>query len=323
MVILALALVISVFGFAFDPMLKVPVVYGFGMGLFYGNYFYLMPRLYFEGRYLRYFLASIVFVTAIILMRYYVEEVLLSAYINISLLDNDGLVGLRYVVSSVSFFLLAFVFRMATNWMRRETEEYQLKALKNETELKMLKNQLRPHFLFNSINNVYSIAIEHKDATAALLLEISQMLRYLIYKTEKDSILVEEEVHFLNTLIKLYSLRYDAIPFHEVKVVGSIAGYKIPPLVLLPFIENLFKHGDFEQQQATWLLRLSIDGDKLDFETQNPISSASTDKEAQSGIGLENVQRRLEMLYPGGYQLTTESKGDVYRAILTIDLNER
>ncbi len=215
---------------------------------------------------------------------------------------------------------LALVFALIGEWKRQEKELYEWKALKTETDLRFLKNQLRPHFLFNSINNIYSIAVEHEDKSAPLLLEISQMLRYLIYKTDQEQIPLPDEVHFLNSLIKLYSLRLEFSPFDQISRNSNIEGYEIPPLILLPFIENIFKHGDFEQTDKTWLLRLSVSNGVLRFETQNPMLR-DLNKESMSGIGLSNLRSRLDLLFPNSYKLIAEEMNDSYRVSLELVLH--
>ena len=320
--ILAAFISTSLFGLQFS-VVKIPIVFGFAAILFYANYSFLIPKLYYEQKYILYGLLSLLVISVIGYIRYYVEEVVISPYLEIPYGQPNELTLSRYLISSALLFSLGFLFKMSSNWILQEKEKYRIQAFKNETELKVLKNQLRPHFLFNSINNIYSIAVEENDKTAPLLLEISQMLRYLIYKTEKQWIAIEEEVHFLDTLIKLYALRFESIPFDCINTIGKWKGYNIPPLMLLPFIENIFKHGDFERRGQEWRLDLSVENHRLRFKTINPIAKGNDQKESQSGIGLMNVRKRLELMYPDSFELTTTSKEGAFYAQLELRLNER
>ena len=310
----------SIFGFSFI-LHKISFFIGTSVLVFYANYAYLIPRFYRRKQYISYIVRSLLLIVLLSLERYYVEEILITYKLPGDLTSGAVLTFARYCIASGIVFVLALVFRLAVDWRRQEKELYAWQALKHETDLKFLKNQLRPHFLFNSINNIYSIAVENNDTSAPLLLEISQMLRYLIYKIDLTRIPLEEEVYFLNSLIKLYSLRFEAVPFTEIIVKGAIKEYEVPPLLLLPFIENLFKHGDFEQLDKTWRLELTIAEGSLRFDTQNPVLTDDPNKEAQSGIGLSNLRQRLELLFPNAYTLQSRITDGNYHAQLTLNLH--
>lgn len=312
----------SYLGFSFI-LYKISTFLGIAIVLFYFNYSYLIPKYYNRKRFTLYWALSFVIISIVSLGRYLMEENLLLTQDPLDIQQSEFMVFFRYFIGCLYAYGLAFIFRKLSDWRAQESERYKWQALKNETELKFLKNQLRPHFLFNSINNVYAIAVDHNDQSAPLLLEISQMLRYLISKTEKDRIPIKEEVQFLNALIKLYSLGYDSVPFDGITVEGPINKYEIPPLILLSFIENIFKHADFEQKEQPWLVHLSLHGGVLIFETQNPIREEKDedDKENRSGIGLLNLKKRLEILFPRSYSLESQIIDNCYYVRLELNLN--
>jgi len=314
----------SYLGFAFIHY-KISTFLGIAIVLFYFNYSYLTPKYYNKKKFTLYWVLSLAVISIFSLSRYLIEENILVIQNPLDIQQSEFMVFFRYFIGCLYVFSLAFIFRNLADWQTQERERYKWQALKNETDLKYLKNQLRPHFLFNSINNIYAIAVNHNDQSAPMLLEISQMLRYLISKTEKDRIPIKEEVHFLNSLIKLYSLSFDSVPFDGITVEGSINKYEIPPLILLPFIENIFKHADFEQQEKLWLLHLGFNGGVLKFETQNPIrdDKDDNDKENKSGIGLLNLKKRLEILFPRSYSLESQIINNCYCVRLELNLNER
>lgn len=319
-VFLAMIIGSSYYGFLYFSQ-KATYIFIGAIILFYVHYSFLIPTLYQKKKYLYFWSLSLLLVLSISGLRYYFEESLIIANNPLNIDETGLLVFLRYLAGSIGILVYAIVFRMVADKRTKEKELYKAKALKNETDLKFLKNQLRPHFLFNSINNIYSIAVDNDDKSAPLLLEISQMLRYLIYKTDKDRIPIKDEVHFLNSLIKLYSLRYEYVPFQEISVAGSIINQNISPLILLPFIENIFKHGDFEQRDEKWLIKLSLHHGVFTFETQNPILENKQDKEGKSGIGLSNLKLRLDLLYPDAYMLDSRAFENSYYVYLELNLN--
>ncbi len=299
---------------------KVTVFLGLALSIFYINYSFLIPRYYDKKQYVRYLLLSLITLTLVSWLRYSFEEMIIGkepAYVP----HNQVLVFLRYFISSFFVYGLALVLSLVEAWRKQENEIYKWKVLKNETDIKFLKNQLRPHFLFNSINNIYSIAVDNDDKSAPLLLEISQLLRYLIYKTDQDRIPINEEVLFLNAVIKLYSLGFETAPLKEIDVQGSIQKHQIPPFLLLPFIENIFKHGDFEASNKKWVAKLALNKNMLQFETQNPILENENGKEASSGVGLDILKQRLDILFPNAHELQMKEENRNYYVLLTIQLD--
>ncbi len=289
--------------------------------IFYTSYSFLIPRYYENKKYGQYFFWSSALIIISSIVRLYIEKEMITIPNGSKDLEGDHLILIRYLTVGLSVVGWALIFRIVADRRKKEKELYEWKALKNETDLKFLKNQLRPHFLFNSINNIYSIAIENQDKSAPLLLEISEMLRYLVSKADKDLIPIQEEIDFLNSLIKLYSLRFESVPFHEIVFEGSIQKHEIPPMIFLPFIENIFKHGDFEQLDKKWILNITMDENELVFQTRNPIRINDIDKEERSGIGLSNLRQRLDLLLPNAYSLETEQQQDSYACRLTLKLN--
>ncbi len=228
---------------------------------------------------------------------------------------------LRFVSSSSAAYFLGFYFVLAHRWIQQDRERNRLKALEYETELRILKNQLSPHFLFNAINNVYSLALDQDRRTAPMLLEISQMLRYLIYRTEEERVKLEDEIHFFQTLITLYSLKYENIPIRALSTEGVHSKHTIAPLLLLPFIENMFKHGQMNGNSQNWILQLIVEDNVLNFKAQNPKDPESTSLEEASGVGIENAKKRLALIYPNQYELDIQANETLYSVHLILDLD--
>ncbi len=206
-----------------------------------------------------------------------------------------------------------------------------VKQLQNErtnAQLMHLKSQVNPHFLFNTLNNLYGLALEKSDQTPELILKLSDMLRYTIYQGQKDQVLLRDEVNYLEDFIKLQQIRYhkpvNIIFEHEV----SQSNFKISPLLLLILLENAYKHG-VEQltDQAYIAIKLEIIEQSLIFNIENNFDLADSfdledesEHTTDSGIGLVNLKTRLALIYPASHQLEITSQQGVYRARLEIEL---
>jgi LytS/YehU family sensor histidine kinase len=205
--------------------------------------------------------------------------------------------------------------------VKRELEKKKVEAeLKfKEAELKLLKAQIHPHFLFNTLNNLYSLAIEKSDKTPEVIIKISDMLSYIIYDCNAEKVSLEKEVEFINSYIALEKLRYDENLNITVSISGNLTNKFVAPMILHAFIENSFKHGASNDVGSPWItLNLKITGDKLNFTIAN--SKVIPNENKPAGIGIENVKKRLQLLYPGRHHLNISDSEGVFLVKLDIDL---
>lgn len=191
---------------------------------------------------------------------------------------------------------------------------------KTETELNFLKSQINPHFLFNTLNNIYSLARKKSDDTADVVLKLSKLLRFVLYETKEKFITISREIEFLNDYIDLQKIRFDerlTIEFkHEVDNYETL----IMPLVLIPFVENAFKHGASQStEQSQIVIHLKIKNQKLHLLVNNSFESQNLDE--PQGIGLKNLKRQLELVYTD-FDLQTDVEENKFIAQLHIDLNK-
>jgi len=191
-------------------------------------------------------------------------------------------------------------------------------------ELKLLKAQLHPHFLFNTLNNLYSHILEYSPKSPEIVLQLSTLLRFMIYESNIPKIPLAKEMELLQNYISLEQLRYGDRLDVSVNVSGEIEKYQIAPLLLLPFLENAFKHGTSKQIDQCWIsLDLSMEGDMLCFKLINSIDPHSKeDLTNNKGIGLFNVIRRLQLLYKDKYQFDTVRLEEVFVVNLTLTLEK-
>ncbi|SMP08250.1 Histidine kinase [Algoriphagus winogradskyi] len=209
----------------------------------------------------------------------------------------------------IPFFLLLWVFEQ---WKRMRDLENQ----KNQAELAMLKNQINPHFLFNTLNNLYGLCVEKSDAAPEVVLKLSDMMRYTIYEGRKKEVSVSQEVAYVENFLELHKIRHRQLPKIDFSV--SVSEDKlISPLLFIVPVENAFKHGvEKLAEEAFVSITLDSNQEKLRLEVENnfDLSSQST----APGIGLENLKRRLELTYPGSHTLQITQKNGIYTLVLEI-----
>lgn len=224
-------------------------------------------------------------------------------------------------------FILAFVSGIAISIklirlnIRQKLTQQELLQKKLELELQFLKSQSNPHFLFNTLNNIYSLARKNSDKTAEVVLKLSSLLRYMLYESARKSIEIDKEIQIIHDYIELEKLRYDQRL--EVIFKNSVdrPHERIAPLILLPFVENAFKHGASESKFQSYIrIQLLLKKQQLFFEVKN---SKEINDETQHTvkIGLNNIRRQLELLYPE-HQLTIEDQPKEFSVQLKINLSD-
>lgn len=193
----------------------------------------------------------------------------------------------------------------------------ELAAKKTEIELNALKAQLNPHFLFNTLNNIYSINRIDSNIGSEMILELSDVMRYHLDSSQKDWISMDQELKLIHAFIILEKLRLNDICTLKININLVDHQIKIAPLIFLPFIENAFKHGTHSTQKCFITLNLESEGSKIKFDIENSIFSNK--QIVKTNIGLENTIRRLELIYPKKHELIMKSEDNKYRVTLIID----
>jgi hypothetical protein len=226
-------------------------------------------------------------------------------------------VGMGYSVSSVFFF---GVIRHIYNYVKLKNAEQRLRIEKQQAELNYLRAQTNPHFLFNTLNNIYSLARDKSDLAPESILRLSKILRFMLYETSGDYISIEQELKIINDYLELEKLRYDEslrINFnHDIEDMKQA----IPPLLLIPLVENAFKHGVSETRGRPFVdIHLSIKKRELTFVVKNSSEAVGEEKNIRENIGLSNLRRQLELLY-ADYNLSVQQEDLVFIAVLKINL---
>lgn len=293
------------------------------------NTTYLLPRFYFNDKKGLYLLSSILL---ILLLTISVEGII-DPYFDLERHSRKKMPPrrhgnlfdvARFLRGLIPFVLTIFGSTLAevSNFANEKMKESLiLQGEKTEAELKMLKSQINPHFLFNALNNVYSLAYLKPEKTPENLLKLSQILRYMLYECNDERVPLHKEVDVLKSYIALNMLKDSRGMQIKVTMDEPPQNLQIAPLLLLPFVENAFKHSKIEDLKKGWIIIvLRTVGEKLIFRVENSIPELKYTKDQVGGIGLSNVKRRLALLYPNKNKLEVRDEKTKYTVKLEIDL---
>lgn len=232
----------------------------------------------------------------------------------------DIFISLNRTISSCLFFLLlGGIIRLAYSFLKNQNEKRMLENANLNAEVNFLKSQINPHFLFNTLNGIYSQAHNKSENTEYSILKLSELLRYVLYESGGEKVALEKDIQYINNYIDLQRLRISSKVTINYIVQGSQQGFSIAPLLLISFIENAFKHGISYSQASTVNIEIEIFEKTLTLKVSNPVVKNDTFT-TSGGLGLKNVKRRLELLYYGKYSLDIHHTDNLYFVYLKLDL---
>lgn len=290
----------------------------------YINLYFLMPRYYNDQKYLHYIaLLIVVLIIGGLLNRFFSWWIWLPRE---RLADprsdeptNFWIIA-RIVKNAADIFPLVaatVVLRLVRNSYQHEKKLNEVEKEKFTAEMGMLKAQINPHFFFNTLNSIYALTLERSEKSPAVVLRLAELMRYMLYETGASKVLLKQEIAHLENYIGIEQMRFEDRLDLSFQYSGDITGKMIAPLLLLPFIENAFKHGLGET--SGWItIDLKVTGNVLFLIVEN--SFRANLATGSAGMGLNNAKRRLELSYPGSYQLQTKQNEDLYSVSLTINL---
>lgn len=297
----------------------------FYIGFYYFNTHMLFPRLLERNKIISYYLIIIVIMIFFGTMRRIYEFFFghfqrFSTSLPLHPLRGDFHPPILSP-GSIAIFLLVFLFstgvKVMQKWMNSERRNKQIENEKLHAELSFLKSQINPHFLFNTLNNIYSLAENKSDLTPIAVMKLSNIMRYVLTEARQDSVPLEKEMQFINDYIELQKIRNTDKTSVGFTVVGDIAGKKISPLILLPFTENAFKYGVSTRELSPINILIESNKNNIHFRIKNNKHNNGKNSLVNTGIGINNTRRRLDLLYPGKYELNIEDEPLTY----TINLN--
>jgi LytS/YehU family sensor histidine kinase len=234
-------------------------------------------------------------------------------------LDNQYFIFLSTLFVGFS----ASIYFVMTDWIKTQREKQELERETLQSELKFLKSQINPHFLFNTLNSLYALTLKKSDEAPEIVLKLSEMMRYMLYDCNEKQVPLEKEVSYIRNYLGLEKLRHGKKMDINLEVHGEIRHQQIAPLLFIPFIENCFKHGIRNRIENGFVnIVLDIHPHELSIKVENSKSPSmpNTTGKRSGGIGLINVKRRLDLLYPNKYKLDVETSPTVYKVNLTLKL---
>ncbi len=290
------------------------------MLVFYLTYFLITPRLFPRRNKLPFLLTMLATVLLasvllIYIMQYFLHHQVIPIRFNFAWNYRD-LVANRYIIALLGAFA-GFIGKLFIEWFQAKRKIAEAEKLQVAAELTYLKTQVNPHFLFNAINTVYIQIDQSPEAAKHTLSSFADMLRYQLYECNHDKVVIEKEVEYLQHYIELQKMRLDEryeIAFHFDE---SLRGFTIAPFLLIPLIENMFKHVPDTMAKPVIGGRLSYQNEQLTFHGINA-KEQHTPATNTGGIGLTNLKRRLTLIYPGRHTLTIKNSGDKYQVWLTL-----
>ncbi|GAA4418261.1 histidine kinase [Nibrella viscosa] len=297
------------------------------MVLTYGILYLLIPGFLYKGRYISMFIGVLGLGALAALVSVFLAANVITPLRQLiglpssEYLSNIGygfMAGLRGATTVAGF---AAAIKLCKDWYLKQQALQQSQQEKFQAELQLLKSQIHPHFLFNTLNNLYALTLQKSEQSPAVVLRLSELLSYMLYDCNADEVPLEKEIAFIRNYVGLEQLRYGERLDLSMSFHGDLQGKQIAPLLLVPFLENAFKHGTSEQLDQAWIsLDLAVEGDSLRFKLINSRDPETRHPERQGGIGLQNVRKRLDLLYPQRYELQLMPEEDLFLVSLTLGL---
>lgn len=289
--------------------------------VFYLNTEVLIGRYFETKQWTKYILNSLFVFIIVIIVRYFIIKQLNIATTFRPVFSPEIRLISFPILMTLSTFIFSTFYKIFLNRYQQETQHLAIINEQKEAQLQFLRGQINPHFLFNTLNNIYALTITKSDDAPLMILRLSELLRYVIYDSQAEKVSLSKEITQINRFIELFQMRFKNPAAIEFNIKGNLNGLMIEPMVLIPMVENCFKHCSFDtDKQAFIKISLMIEREKLIFETQNTFSEANTQKDKVGGVGLENIRKRLALKYADKHQLITEIIGQIFMVKLSINI---
>lgn len=297
------------------------------IAIFYTNAFWLWPRFLNRQRYGRYILGAFALIEAGF------ELKLLFQWLFFAAIPKEFASIKFLLMPSIGIFVISCLYRIIRDRVTFERQQKERQAAQLATELRFLRSQISPHFLFNVLTNLVSLARKRSDQLEPSLIMLSDLMRYMLYDTQGKKVTLGTEIDYLHSYIELQKLRFgnDIAIANSIDVGDGDRSLTIEPMLLIPFVENAFKHGVGHSGEPRIDIRLTMDREWMRFEVENTVfdpagadggadDAGPAGKEEHSGLGLHNVITRLKLLYPDHHTLTIRNEGHLFHIILTLQL---
>jgi hypothetical protein len=318
--------------FTWRPFLRsIPEMLGFIL-VFYLNYFFLIDKFLYRGKTKSFIIYNVLLILGVAFMMHYGRELLEQLMPHLRPRwrgKHNPFFPLLFIVrNSTSLFLvmgLSVALKMTVRWFEVDNERKELAKAKSEAELQNLKNQINPHFLLNTLNNIYALIEFNPPKAQQAVVDLSKMLRHLLYDNNQTYVPLRQEAEFMRNYIELMRIRLaDNVKLTTHFSYSKTGNTLISPLIFISLIENAFKHGISGDKPSFIDISLKEHPDgKIEFTSNNSYFPKTEQDKSGSGIGLDLVRRRLELLYPDSYLWHTTIEGDIYSTVLVIDTKKQ
>ncbi|HPG10257.1 MAG TPA: sensor histidine kinase [Chitinophagaceae bacterium] len=287
------------------------------LSLFYLNYFILIPQLYLKKKYLVYIISILAFFILVYYVQPFDRLMTMNPPVNRQHFTEEremrppppGQQGgkprnrdINSIILFVTVWSMSTAIPIIRQWRLAEKKALEAEAEKVSAELSFLKSQINPHFLFNTLNNIYSMALTKNENTAPSIMKLSNIMRYVTDDAAEDFVLLESEIDCIKDYIDLQRLRSGKKTNVILELNNNVKEAKIPPLILMTFVENAFKYGISNHEASEIVMRISSGNNVISFFCQNKLFESKKNIE-RNGIGISNAKRRLQHLYPDKYSL--------------------
>lgn len=234
------------------------------------------------------------------------------------LLEHSRNIDTISLVIFVLMMALSIAIGTVQQWQTTEQKVIKAEAEKANAELSFLKAQINPHFLFNTLNNIYTLSVTNSTHTSESIMKLSNIMRYVTDEVSEDFVLLQDEINCVNDYIDLQRLRLGKKTKVNFKIAGSITNQRIAPLILIPFVENMFKYGISKQEESTLDIELLAEAQTITFFCENRIFNNQSKNPDRIGVGIANTKQRLEYIYPKKHLLNIEDKNNLFKVKLTL-----
>lgn len=288
----------------------------------YLNYFFFLPRFLKHKSLVRYVVEFSIPFAALVRAFILLKRYLIDGNTQKICYFYEDKFTVNVVLSTLFIVIFVGMLKFAEGWFELEAKKKEIENEKLTSELRFLKAQINPHFLFNTLNNLYYLAFTNSPNTTEVIAKLSQMMRYMIYDSNHAKVPLMKEIEYMKNYISLEKLRLnEPIPINF-EVTGNTNGVLIVPLIFISFLENAFKHGVSNNFSGAWITAdILLEGTACIYTVANSkLPQSLVNQEEQSGIGLKNVKRRLELSYPDNFELEIEDNADEYRVRLKLNL---
>ena len=292
--------------------------------VFYANYLYFVKRFIFSRKMWQFVVANMLLFMVMIIVSHFVWEMIPSDEVRKRPPhERENWIFVFWLFDFIKFTFVAALsvaMKMTGNWYRVDAERKELEKMRSEAELQNLKSQLNPHFLFNTLNNIYSlIAISSERAQEAVHV-LSGLLRYILYDSSQPLVAIDKDIDFVRNYIELMRIRLPQHAELKTEIKTSSPGGLIAPLLFISLIENAFKHGVSNNKPCFIDININSDNEQVKCSIRNSYFPKDEQDRSGSGIGVTNLRKRLDLLYPGSHKFICERDGDIFISELIITL---